>query len=428
MRRTRYHALRSADELRRTTAPALLLERARTHARGGRLPRQEARHLPRDGPGRSMPTAWRAPPRALRRSGSKRRRPHRHHGGRLRGVADLRPRRPVARRHRLRHLSDRLGGGGRIPDARRRRGPVHRRGPGVRRQDPAASPTGCRQLRRIVVVDDTALFAFAPRQARHLCETCARPAHDADLAWLEARGRQAAARSSRRSSSTPRARPGHPKGALVTHGKHLAATRSVAAHYPTLTEKAHRTVAYLPLCHVLGRDIAVTLPLMTRARAPHRRERRGPAGDAVRDGADGAVHGAALSAEAAPPQILVGRPAARRPQALRLRARHGLCARARQAALGGHGERATVGLRACVVARSSCSGPILNKIGFDQLELVVSRRRAAAGRDHGGVAHAGRQCRARCTARPRRPAASSPASAGRSRGRATSARCRRASR
>ena len=61
---------------------------------------------------------------------------------------------------------------------------------------------------------------------------------------------------------------GHPKGALVTHGKHLAATRSVAAQYPTLVEKPHRTVAYLPLCHVLGRDIAVTLPLMTQM-VPH---------------------------------------------------------------------------------------------------------------------------------------------------------------
>src|SRR5262249_1622823 len=49
---------------------------------------------------------------------------------------------------------------------------------------------------------------------------------------------------------------------------HLAATRSVPAQYPTLMEKEHRTVAYLPLCHVLGRDIAVTLPLMTRL-APH---------------------------------------------------------------------------------------------------------------------------------------------------------------
>ena len=33
-------------------------------------------------------------------------------------------------------------------------------------------------------------------------------------------------------------------------------------------EKQHRTVAYLPLCHILGRDIAVTLPLISRL-VPH---------------------------------------------------------------------------------------------------------------------------------------------------------------
>jgi long-chain acyl-CoA synthetase len=61
---------------------------------------------------------------------------------------------------------------------------------------------------------------------------------------------------------------GHPKGALVSHGKHLAATDTVIAHYPTLREKAHRTAVYLPMCHVLGRDVAITLPLMSQL-VPH---------------------------------------------------------------------------------------------------------------------------------------------------------------
>ena len=56
---------------------------------------------------------------------------------------------------------------------------------------------------------------------------------------------------------------GHPKGALVSHGKHLAAAFNLVEHYPTLSERDHRTVAYLPLCHILGRDIAVTLPLLS---------------------------------------------------------------------------------------------------------------------------------------------------------------------
>ena len=66
---------------------------------------------------------------------------------------------------------------------------------------------------------------------------------------------------------------GHPKGALVTHGKHLAATANLVEHYPTLARSEHRTVAYLPLCHVLGRDVAVTLPLISRL-VPHFGETR----------------------------------------------------------------------------------------------------------------------------------------------------------
>jgi len=61
---------------------------------------------------------------------------------------------------------------------------------------------------------------------------------------------------------------GPPKGALVAHGKHLAATANIVEHYPTLAERDHRVVAFLPLCHILGRDIAVTLPLLSKM-VPH---------------------------------------------------------------------------------------------------------------------------------------------------------------
>ena len=61
---------------------------------------------------------------------------------------------------------------------------------------------------------------------------------------------------------------GLPKGALVSHGRHLAAASNLLTHFPTLAERPHRTVAYLPLCHILGRDIAVTLPLMSKM-VPH---------------------------------------------------------------------------------------------------------------------------------------------------------------
>ena len=121
-------------------------------------------------------------------------------------------------------------------------------------------------LRAIVVLDDSAMFGYAHpklRRFRELLDAVEQPGLD----WLEA---QAAALSPEDpafiiyTSGTT----GHPKGALVSHGKHLAATDTVVAQYPTLREKVHRTVVYLPMCHVLGRDVAITLPLMSQL-VPH---------------------------------------------------------------------------------------------------------------------------------------------------------------
>jgi long-chain acyl-CoA synthetase len=61
---------------------------------------------------------------------------------------------------------------------------------------------------------------------------------------------------------------GNPKGALMSHGKHLAAAYTLIDRYPILAQEPHRTVVYLPLCHVLGKDVAVTLPLLTQI-VPH---------------------------------------------------------------------------------------------------------------------------------------------------------------
>jgi long-chain acyl-CoA synthetase len=122
------------------------------------------------------------------------------------------------------------------------------------------------QLRWIVVLDDSAMFGYAHAKLKSYRALLAPPEAD-DLAWLE---RQAAALDPQSpafivyTSGTT----GHPKGALVTHGKHLAATANIVDHYPTLAARDHRTIAYLPLCHVLGRDVAVPLPLISRL-VPH---------------------------------------------------------------------------------------------------------------------------------------------------------------
>jgi len=57
---------------------------------------------------------------------------------------------------------------------------------------------------------------------------------------------------------------GNPKGALISHGKHLAGVYTMVRHYPTLMQKDHRTIVFLPLCHMLGRDVAITLPLVSK--------------------------------------------------------------------------------------------------------------------------------------------------------------------
>ena len=121
-------------------------------------------------------------------------------------------------------------------------------------------------LRTIVVLDDDAMFDYAHpklRFFRALLKSVPAP----DLAWLEAH-------VARLSSADPAfivytsGTTGHPKGALVSHGKHLAAAHTVVSQYPTLREKQHRTVVFLPMCHVLGRDVAITLPLIASV-VPH---------------------------------------------------------------------------------------------------------------------------------------------------------------
>jgi long-chain acyl-CoA synthetase len=222
-------------------------------------------------------------------------------------------------------------------------------------------------LRRIVVIDDTALFAFA-HDKLIAYDKLVEAGREADLAWLEAQ-------AAKLDPSQPAfivytsGTTGHPKGALITHGKHLAATRSVAAQYPTLCEKPHRTVAYLPLCHVLGRDIAVTLPLISQL-VPH-------LGETVEDLPETLFETA--------PTVLFTVPRFLQKLAAQVLVQAGNSSPVKRLAY----DRAMAFARAHVKRRwagaatsadalahaawsTAVFRPVLNKIGFAELELVVS--------------------------------------------------------
>ena len=123
-------------------------------------------------------------------------------------------------------------------------------------------------LRWIVVIDPTAVHAYDHPKLKRMDDVLA-AAGPLDggleaLAALAAGVHPADAAFIVYTSGTT----GNPKGALIAHGKHLAATHTVVDHYPELAERPHRTVVFLPLCHIFGRDVAVTLPLISQL-VPH---------------------------------------------------------------------------------------------------------------------------------------------------------------
>ncbi len=219
-------------------------------------------------------------------------------------------------------------------------------------------------LRHLIVIDDSAMFDYdhAKLKSYHALLSAA----DADFDWLEAQVQ-------RLSPDDPAfivytsGTTGHPKGALITHGKHLAAAANLVDHYPTLGLKPHRTVAYLPLCHVLGRDIAVTLPMISQM-VPHFGEDAEDLATTMFEVAPTVLFAVPRYLQKFAAQILVGvghssgLKRAAYALAMRLARRH---VRRRWDGVNG-AEAALYRLAHAVVFR-----PILNKLGFDQLELVI---------------------------------------------------------
>ena len=121
----------------------------------------------------------------------------------------------------------------------------------------------CPRIQRLLVADTRALFMY--RDPRVL-----------PLADVEKMGREAlAADSGAFDRMLAQVKPSdaativytsgttaNPKGVIYSHGKHLAACASIIDHYPEL-QGENTTIAYLPLSHAMGRDAALTMPLLT---------------------------------------------------------------------------------------------------------------------------------------------------------------------
>jgi len=222
-------------------------------------------------------------------------------------------------------------------------------------------------LRAIVVLDDAAMFGYAHPKLQRFGELLGRVSA-VDIDWLEA---QVSALSPEDAAFIvyTSGTSGHPKGALVSHGKHLAATYSIVTQYPTLSERSHRTVIYLPMCHVLGRDVAITLPLISQL-VPHFGEDADDFATTLFEVAPTVLFTVPRYLQKFASHVLVGilnSSGIKRfvyDFAIRFAREH---ARRRW-----DGRASTTQEAFYQVLRMAVFRPILNKLGFDQLQLVVS--------------------------------------------------------
>jgi long-chain acyl-CoA synthetase len=225
-------------------------------------------------------------------------------------------------------------------------------------------------LKWIIVIDDSAMFDYAHPKLKSLSEALATAPAD-EQTCIAALDRMTASLK----SSDPAfivytsGTTGNPKGALISHGKHLAGTYTIVDHYPTLRDKDHRTVVFLPLCHIFGRDVAITLPLISRL-VPHFGEDVDDLMQSMFEVAPTVLFTVPRYMQKFASQVLVGLSTTSAAKRAVYKAAMTLGRSAARRRWAGNDGAATDAMTA--LARTVAFGRVLNKLGLDKLELAIS--------------------------------------------------------
>ena len=225
-------------------------------------------------------------------------------------------------------------------------------------------------LNWIVVIDDSAMFDYSHPKLIALSQIEAKVTGDdeAQIAALEAMTAALKPEDPAFIVYTS-GTTGNPKGALISHGKHLAGTYTIVDHYPTLRDKDHRTVVFLPLCHIFGRDVAITLPLISRI-VPHYGESVDDLMGTMFEVAPTVLFTVPRYMQKFASQVLVSLSTTSPAKRAIYNAAMSLGRAAARRRWAGASGPSTDAMTA--IARTVAFGRVLNKLGLDKLELAIS--------------------------------------------------------